>query len=270
MEKSINNCLHQEYLHTLSLIDCNLIDSPRSNSQVINIYQVSEISKQHQYEGIVEVRNEHTIEMALNYLKLGLKPLVLNMGSDRLPGGCSNFNGHGQEEELFRCTDLSKWLNPNFYPFEKECVIHSPKVTILKDHNHKILNNSPQIGILTVSAPRCPSTIPKYSAIKKFSKTIKKTDPDLEYQYVSHKRNMEAKINSIFKIALQYGYDSLVLGALGCGQYKNPVHAVVKLFQKSLLQYRKSFRFIGFAIMVLKPNDLKLFESFQPLIVQTL
>ena len=74
---------------------------------------------------------------------------------------------------------------------------------------------------------------------------------------------MEAKINMMFKLATREGYDSLILGALGCGQFKNPPHAVAEAFQKAVRLYKNYFRVIGFAILMLKPSDKDIFDIFQ-------
>ena len=59
---------------------------------------------------------------------------------------------------------------------------------------------------------------------------------------------MEEKISFIFKFAVQKQYKRLILGALGCGAYKNPQREIIKLFQQAIEKYKYSLETIVFAI----------------------
>ena len=58
------------------------------------------------------------------------------------------------------------------------------------------------------------------------------------------------KIRTIFNIAIDQEVDNLILGALGCGAFKNPPKHVAELFQQVLSEppYRGRFNRIVFAI----------------------
>ena len=68
------------------------------------------------------------------------------------------------------------------------------------------------------------------------------------------------KIRTIFRMGVEHGKDSLILGAFGCGAYKLPVPDVVRLFRAVMEEpeFKNKFRLIVFAIMesTRKPNGL--------------
>jgi uncharacterized protein (TIGR02452 family) len=59
------------------------------------------------------------------------------------------------------------------------------------------------------------------------------------------------KIRTIFRLGIEHGKDSLVLGAFGNGAYKLPVPDVVKLFRTVIeeFEFKNKFRLITFAIL---------------------
>lgn len=59
------------------------------------------------------------------------------------------------------------------------------------------------------------------------------------------------KIRTIFRIGLVHGHDSLVLGALGCGAFRNPPRRVARLFHEVMdePEFKNRYRLIVFAIL---------------------
>lgn len=64
-------------------------------------------------------------------------------------------------------------------------------------------------------------------------------------------KGVKNKMRTIFRIALRHRHDSLVLGAWGCGAYKNPPAHIAALFHEVLHEeeFKNKFRKIVFAIM---------------------
>jgi len=58
------------------------------------------------------------------------------------------------------------------------------------------------------------------------------------------------KIRTIFRIALENGNDSLVLGAFGCGAFRNPPVQIARLFHDIINEneFNNRFKKIVFAI----------------------
>jgi uncharacterized protein (TIGR02452 family) len=60
---------------------------------------------------------------------------------------------------------------------------------------------------------------------------------------------LEDKVRLIFQVGVQEGHDSLVLGALGCGAWRNPAKDVAQTFKRVISENRGTFKEIVFAIM---------------------
>jgi ADP-ribosyl-[dinitrogen reductase] hydrolase len=66
------------------------------------------------------------------------------------------------------------------------------------------------------------------------------------------------KIRTIFRIALNHGHDAIVLGAWGCGAFKNPPQHIAKMFHQIMdeAEFRNRFKKIVFAIIDRKKIDI--------------
>ena len=59
---------------------------------------------------------------------------------------------------------------------------------------------------------------------------------------------MESRIRRIFAVAAYERNDVLVLGAFGCGAFRNPPEVVAKVFHKVMDDYREYFETIEYAV----------------------
>jgi uncharacterized protein (TIGR02452 family) len=160
------------------------------------------------------------------------KVCFVNMASAFLPGGGVRKGCEAQEEHLFRVTTLFKTLDrATFYPFEPPNVLYSPNVWVVKDKEYNPLDKPFSAGCISAAMPRHP--------------TISVHD-----NYAHEKDYLAAKrtIDHVFHVAYVNGYDTLVLGAMGCGAYRNPQMSVIELFNECLAKYNKCFKTIVFAV----------------------
>jgi len=194
----------------------------------------------------IDVRNIDTLDMAQEYAKSGLNPLVLNMASEYKPGGGVANGKTAQEECLFRRSNAFMTHPNKWYPLEKDQVIYSPEVHVIKDNNYDLMKQEDyfKVGMIAVAALRIPHL-------------------DNDKYYKNDKILMTQKIESIFKIAIAQNHDSLILGALGCGVFLNPPLEVARIFKQMIEKYGKYFRRIGFAVLVVKPSDEQNLKIFQ-------
>ncbi len=109
---------------------------------------------------------------------------------------------------------------------------------MFKDQSYDTLKNPFQIDILSISAIRSPEL------------------KDGEYANNDDLKIMDKKIESIFKLGIKNKYDSLVLGAFGCGSFSNPPEIVAQLFKKYTAKYGGHFHLIGFAILGKRHYDI--------------
>lgn len=195
---------------------------------------------------IVIVENQDTLNMALNFCNEGLNPLVLNMASKFKPGGGVETGKTAQEEVIFRRTNAFMTHPVEWYPLGVREVIYSPQVHIVKDSDYNFLDESEMktVSMLAVHAIKNP---------KLQDGSFSEKDRELT----------EQKIESIFQAAHFHGHDSLVLGALGCGAYKNPVREILQIFQQMVKKYKGFFKKIGFAVLVIGETGQTNFDLFK-------
>jgi len=245
-------------------------DNPKSNS-MIDVYEDTIeyfLAKQHEvkestlydinklnvvlaenapiYDTVYRVENIDTLDMALQFRKCGLNPLVLNMASDYKPGGGVRSGKKAQEECLFRRTNAFETHSEEWYPLEANDVIYSPEVYIIKDSDYEMLDENDQDVISMIAVP-----------------AIRKPHLDKGEYFEADRKLMTAKIESIFKIALIEGHDSLILGALGCGVFHNPPNEVAQIYKLFTNLYGKYFKQIGFAILCVKESDSDNLNTFR-------
>lgn len=214
-----------------------------------------------------EVRNEECLAMAKRLKDNGYNPAVLNLADLVLACGLYDKGSNAQEESLCRQTTLSQnlyqWYEPRHaaavnvsfrgkgYPMdERNGGIYAP-VKVFRSGQatgFALLDEPWQVAIISVAG-------------LDFGKRMGR---DKRYATANHgytetgREIMREKIRTIYRIALRHGHDALVLGALGCGAFDNRPEAVAFLFRQVLTEeeFRKKFRFVGFAILEGKgPNS---------------
>ena len=198
---------------------------------------------------IVEVRNIDCLYAGAQLKEQGYHPAVLNMASSINPGGGVTLGAGAQEETLFRRTNLFRSLyqfapyaaqygikfSKFQYPLEcNYCGIYTPNAICFREGEEKgyTLMDSPVV-MSFITVVNHPGITPKGMIGKPFVEPVKN------------------KIRTIFRIGLAHGHDSLVLGALGCGAYRNPPRHVACLFHEVMeeREFRDQYRRIVFAII---------------------
>jgi uncharacterized protein (TIGR02452 family) len=183
----------------------------------------------------VTVVNADTISTALDMVEQGWDPLVLNMASDTHPGGGVAKGSAAQEEDLFRCTNYSLCTNKSLYPIEYDEVIVTDGVSIIKDQDYNRLPDYVELDFIAVAAIRRPP--------------LEYEDSEASYMEAEDQQMMQDKIDAIFRYGIYQNRDSLLLGALGCGAFRNPPKVVKEMFQDAIDRYRGYFKQITFAVL---------------------
>lgn len=208
----------------------------------------------------VTVEDKDCLIAAMELVKEGETPAVLNMASFSIPGGGAINGMFAQEEELFRRTNLFESLyqfhsvGENYgikqreerYPLDYNYgAIYTPSVTAFKsteNDNYQYLDEPFQIAVISVAAVKKPPL---------------KEDGTLPYWVEKVLKN---KITQILSVALENGHTTLVLSAFGCGAYKTPPTEMAKLFKEIIENdFNGYFKKIVFAIInsngVFKPHN---------------
>lgn len=195
--------------------------------------------------GNVKIVENTTFQCARDLHHRFSKIAVLNFANPHVPGGGVKRGAMAQEECLCRCSDLYNVLaQPYFlkhyyqYQYEKcDCIfsdrlIYSPNITVFKsdDEIPKRLDIPFLVDVITCAAPY-------------LNGNVIKTDEELQDIYKS-------RIKQILEVAMSKEVDCLILGAFGCGAFKNNPDLMAKAFEELLVrnQYAKFFEKVVFAI----------------------
>lgn len=198
----------------------------------------------------INVENIDTFEMTKQLIDNGFNPLVLNMACLYNPGGGVKHGCKAQEEDLFRRSDYHIFMPKKLYPLNKDEVLYTPKVTIIKNLQYQKLNKSNQYSASIIAC----------AAIRNPLLTMTDTEnSNCKYKIRDDMEWMKFKIEQIFQTAYCHNHDSVVFGALGCGAYGNPPHIIVEMFNETIKKYNGCFRNISFAVLSKKDKNYKIF-----------
>ncbi|QLH20007.1 TIGR02452 family protein [Streptomyces sp. Rer75] len=195
-----------------------------------------------------EVTAESSMEAArrLTLGRTGEPVAVLNFASARNPGGGYLNGAQAQEEALCRTSALYTCLRtvPEFYaahradpsPFYSDRVIHSPGVPVFRDDRGGLLAEAYEVGFLTSAAPNAG--------------VIARRTPDRVAEVAGR---LTARAERVLEVASVGGYRQLVLGAWGCGVFRNDPAVVAGAFHAHLVgggaRFADRFDRVVFAVL---------------------
>lgn len=210
-------------------------------------------------EGRITVTNSKTFQAAMeqNRNHPGQRIAVLNFASPTNPGGGVKRGSSAQEESLCRCSTLyptidQRWLWDKYYtpnrnahdPVGTDACIYSPGVVICKTDDSIPVRLPPEefvtVDVLTCAAPNLrerpwnPYNPGSGSAVS----LTKEQQVEIHLKRAKH----------ILHIAASHGAEILILGAFGCGAFRNDPEAVAAAYRDVLAEYGKYFDEIEFAV----------------------
>lgn len=168
---------------------------------------------------------------------------ALNFASGRNPGGGYLRGARAQEEDLARGSALYETLvtQPAYYArnraFESEIytdhLIYSPDVPFFRDDTYALLDAPFLCSVLTSPAPNAGAVLER--------------DPDAGPRIA---RALAHRAETILAVAAAQGHRRLVLGAWGCGVFRNDPAEVAQLFARLLAdpRFAGAFDHVTFAI----------------------
>jgi uncharacterized protein (TIGR02452 family) len=167
---------------------------------------------------------------------------VLCFASRNIPGGAVASGVNAQEESLYRRCSVSLALNPDdrpdCYPMPGgRCVLVS-QVAVVRGPDHEWLQ-TPFAEIDMIAS----------AAVSK---------PPLLGDGYADNAEMHSRVLSVLQTARQAGVRFLVLGAWGCGGFRNPVLGLAQLFRQVLIDEGCGvwFEYVEFAIPAPKFADV--------------
>lgn len=193
--------------------------------------EFNKVEKTQNKNAKIEVVLEDTLVTSSRFER---PPLVLNFASDFVPGGGVRKGSMAQEEELFRRTNYFTSLSKRYieYPLMKNELVYTPTISIIKDRDYNYIETPFKIfhGV-ACAAIRNPEVLK--GAYKN------KTDKDL----------MTRKIEAIFQLGIIKNLDVLILGAFGCGAFRNPPREIIAIFNSMIKKYKGYFSNIVFSVL---------------------
>lgn len=168
---------------------------------------------------------------------------VLNFASAKNPGGGFATGANAQEERIARAStlfcsiggekasEMYLYNRENYNVFYSDYILYSPHVTVFRNLKEELIETPFEIGVIT--AP----------AVNRSISSDLLTDEAVDEVMVVRTRKLLAS-------AHENGARNLVLGAWGCGVFRNKAESIAKYFRKVLIDenYESLFDNIVFAV----------------------
>ena len=225
-------------------------------------------------EARILISKKRSFEAAEPYARSGSKVAVHNFASASNPGG-GVVNGSGAQEEcLCRCSGLYFSLNVpemwnSFYaphraehnPLHNDDIIYTPGVTVFKtDTDHPELMPEEDwydVDVITCAAPNLrPKPSNTYNPNE--GEAIDIPPQKLFHLYKERTRR-------IMEVAAYNNADVLILGAFGCGAFRNDPLLMARAFDCSLQHYLHHFHTVEFAVYCRHDEDTN-YRTFKEVI----
>ena len=223
-----------------------------------------------QVKAQIVVSKKRTLQAALAYKNE--KVCVHNFASATNPGGGVLKGSGAQEECLCRCSTLYFNLSCNdmfdkFYtphrkeknPIHNDDCIYTPDVVVFKTDTNSPKNMQEKdwykVNVITCAAPNLRPNPTNMMNESDGDKQVELSDDKLYELHVS-------RLRRILDVALLNNNDVIVLGAFGCGAFRNNPNVVAMAARDVIKDYFYSFKAIEFAVYCL-PRDNSNYKIFE-------
>ena len=220
------------------------------------------------------VSKKRTYEAASAYKEL--KTAVHNFASASNPGGGVTRGANAQEECLCRCSNLYFCLNgPDmwnaFYmphrqahnPIHNDDIIFTPGIKVFKTDTSMPDKMQEKdwydVDVITCAAPNLR---------EQPSNGYNSGDGDKKAMISGQelRKLHEKRLERILDVAVMNGEEAVILGAFGCGAFRNQPEIVAEAAANVIQNYRKAFRVIEFAVYC-GPKEDRNYQVFKEMIV---
>ncbi len=195
---------------------------------------------------------------------------VHNFASATNPGGGVTRGSRAQEEALCRCSTLYPVLNTSdnwnrFYKFHRErhdakytdACIYTPGIMIIKsdkDYPKRLPEGKwGNVDVITCAAPNLRER-PGNAMNPSTGVQVHLSDKDLRVLHEKRARHLLA-------VSAIQGAEIMILGAFGCGAFKNNPQVVAEAYKNVLKEFDGVFMEIHFAIYC-TPREMSNYEIF--------
>jgi uncharacterized protein (TIGR02452 family) len=186
-----------------------------------------------------EVANESTLAAARRLVAEGRHVVALNFASGKHAGGGFRSGALAQEESLCRSSGLFACIGGNpMYSFHagqsggfySNYAIYSPAVPVIRDDDGELLEEPYLCSFITAPAVNAGAV------------------SDSRQHEI--RAEMERRVEKVLSLAAGCAHDAVVLGAWGCGAFRNDPDMLAKLFHTALTgPFRGVFAVVAFAVL---------------------
>ncbi|KAK2063079.1 hypothetical protein LY76DRAFT_504486 [Colletotrichum caudatum] len=195
----------------------------------------------HRPRARIRVVNADTLNAAVDLAALrpdGGRVAVLNMASDIHPGGGWLKGAVAQEEAMCYRSSLYLSLHARHYPLKRRGGLYTPDVVVVRGDmagGHRLLvpdgvayADLPVVSVLSVAAIRRPELRRRQVATTTAAAAAAGTRGQDVYVFAraADRALTLEKMRLCLRMAASRGHSLLVLGALGCGAFRNPPEEV--------------------------------------------
>ncbi|KAI0451846.1 hypothetical protein F5B21DRAFT_364034 [Xylaria acuta] len=211
----------------------------------------------------VEVFNEDTFNAAIRMAESLTEPApaqpernqrvaAINLASDKNPGGGWLSGAMAQEEALCYRSSLALSLHKRYYPWTPTTGVYTRDVVIVRSSmsaGHELLvpqtpaMQLPVVSVVSVAAIRRPA-VHKVFENGQYRQSLFKFPADRDLT--------KNKMRLALRIAARQKHELLVLGAMGCGAFRNPPGEIAQCWSEVLdeTEFRGGWwREIWFAVL---------------------
>ena len=212
----------------------------------------------------VEVADEGTMTAAKRLVNRGHNVVALNFASFRNPGGGWLTGAQAQEESLARSSALVAALTApgpcaDHYaanqsarggernPLYAHDMIYSPAVPVFRDDDGGLLPQPWPLAFISAAAPNAGEAMKNHAV----------SAGTVEAVYME-------RAERVLAVAHRNGHDAIVLGAWGCGVFKNDTKMAANVFKRLLNgRFKGCFRVAAFPVLGMdaNPNEYAAFRA---------
>lgn len=162
----------------------------------------------HRHIPVVEVLPKDTVSCLIDTGEGDV--CILNMASQKRPGGGVRNGARAQEEALFRCSNLHHSISADFYPLGMNEALYTEGSIFFKDKDYNLIQPI-KTDVITIAAVNLNNYFPTKEEYEKITKQ---------------------KIRLMLSVPKQNGIKTLILGAWGCGVFKNDPKIMSQFFKE--------------------------------------
>lgn len=215
------------------------------------------------YQTTFQVLEGDTFDAALDAIRNGKQPVVINMACRTNPGGGVKEGDRAQEEALCRRSTLFEGLITQPYPFPENGGIWSPDVKIFRKNErdqYSLIDQPLSTNVISVAAYNLSSIEDRMKLGLPCEEDDQGYIPALDEATLrkcsAYMQGNEANIRNMMRMLGFQGERTLILGALGCGAFGNPPEIMAEIFHRVLSEpeFQGRFESVMFPIFVAPPE----------------